>query len=173
MKRKLLIKLNILALFAASILFNVSDAQAQNWNEIVKSVASDREAGDYYGENLAISGDYAIVGAYIEDHDANGANTMTSSGSAYILKKDQGGTDNWGQVAKLVASDRGGSDLFGFRVAISGDYAVVAALGEDHDTSGANYASRSGSAYIFKKDQGGTDNWGEVKKIVASITGEK
>ena len=33
------------------------------------------------------------------------------------------------------------------------------AVGEDPD---------AGAAYIFKRDQGGADNWGQVKKITAS-----
>jgi hypothetical protein len=40
------------------------------------------------------------VGAYQEDEDASGANTLGNAGSAYIFYKDQGGTDNWGQVKK-------------------------------------------------------------------------
>jgi len=113
-------------------------------------------------------GDYAIVGAYAEDEDTNGANTLSNAGSAYIFKKDQGGTDNWGQVKKIVSSDRGASDFFGISVSIDGEYAIVGASTEDHDANGANTISNAGSAYIFKKDQGGTDNWGQVKKIVSS-----
>jgi hypothetical protein len=34
---------------------------------------------------VAISGDYAIIGAYAEDEDASGFNTMTQAGSMYIF----------------------------------------------------------------------------------------
>ncbi|KPK82958.1 MAG: hypothetical protein AMS27_13525, partial [Bacteroides sp. SM23_62_1] len=127
---------------------------------------------DYFGCSVSISGDYAVVGARGEDEDASGLNTMLSSGSAYVFYKDQGGTDNWGQVKKIVASDRAIEDNFGESVSISGDYVIIGASGEDDDTLGGNTYSSSGSAYIFYKDQGGTDNWGQVKKIVAGDRNE-
>jgi len=168
MKKSLLNVSLKLSLIFCSLLIIVPIAEAQTWNEIMKSVASDRGSTDNFGYSVAISGDYAIVGAHLESEDANGANTATYSGSVYILKKDQGGTDNWGEVTKIVASDRASSDRFGTSVCIDGEYAVVGAFVEDHDANGANTLSNAGSAYIFKKDQGGTDNWGQVKKIVAS-----
>ncbi len=143
-------------------------AQAQTFSQIIKAVASDRASDDEFGYSVAISGDYAIVGAIREDEDASGSNTLSGAGAAYIFKKDAGGTDNWNQIKKIVASDRAAGDIFGFSVAISGDYAIVGAFEEDEDASGSNTVSNAGSAYIFKKDEGGTDNWGEIKKIVAS-----
>jgi hypothetical protein len=47
-------------------------------------------------------------------------------------------------------------------VSISGDTIVVGALGGDGDVLG------SGSAYIFGRDQGSTDTWGQVAKLSAS-----
>src|SRR3972149_3578358 len=66
------------------------------------------------------------------------------------------------EVKKLTASDAQASDDFGFRVAVSGDTAVVGAMFEDAGGSSA------GAAYVFQRDQGGADNWGEVKKLTAS-----
>jgi hypothetical protein len=43
---------------------------AQNWNQIIKAAANDRGAVDQFGYSVAISGDYAIVGARFEDEDA-------------------------------------------------------------------------------------------------------
>jgi hypothetical protein len=37
-------------------------AVAQNWSQIIKAVASDRSADDYFGHSVSISGDYAVVG---------------------------------------------------------------------------------------------------------------
>ncbi len=31
--------------------------------------------------------------------------------------------------------------------------------------------SDAGAAYVFERDQGGADNWGQVKKLTASDTG--
>jgi hypothetical protein len=48
--------------------------------EVAKLLASDGAADDEFGESVAISGDYAIVGAYLDDDNG------TDSGSAYIFE---------------------------------------------------------------------------------------
>jgi len=138
------------------------------WIQIKKIVSSDLASGDYFGGSVAISGEYVIVGAFGEDENASGTSFMSAAGSAYIFKQSYGGADNWGQIKKIVASDRAANDQFGYSVAISGNYAVVSAAYESEDASGANTISGAGSAYIFEKDQGGIDAWGQIKKIVSS-----
>lgn len=64
-------------------------------------------------------------------------------GAAYIFHRNQGGTGNWGQVKKLTASDAEAADLFGVSVAVSGDTAIVGALGEDEA------GSEAGAVYVF------------------------
>jgi len=126
--------------------------QASDYDEIQKLVASDRAEGDSFCWSISISGDYAIVGAYSEDDDASGDNTLSAAGSAYIFKLD--GT-SWSQKAKLMASDRAAGDNFGTSVSISGDYAIIGAVREDD----------KGSAYIFMRDG---SNWSQQAKLVAA-----
>jgi len=140
----------------AAYIFERDDGGADNWGEVTKLTASDAQVSDLFGISVAISGDTAIVGAYGEDEKGSDA------GAAYIFERDDGGADNWGQVTKLTASDAQTSDFFGEWVAISGDTAIVGASGEDEKGSGA------GAAYIFERDEGGADNWGEVTKLTAS-----
>ncbi|MCH8305534.1 MAG: FG-GAP repeat protein, partial [Candidatus Marinimicrobia bacterium] len=104
------------------------------WAQETKLLASDGAAFDLFGVSVSISGDYAVVGAYL--HDDNGG----SSGSAYLFKRT--GT-SWAQEVKLLPSDGAAADQFGFSVSISGDYAAVGAY--LHDDNGTN----SGSAYVF------------------------
>lgn len=111
--------------------------------------AQDRE----FGSAVAISGDTAVVGL-LRAFDFG-----DSSGAAYVFRRDVGGTDRWGEVARLTASDGEAHDLFGQIVAISGSTIVVGAPGDD-DT-----ASEAGAVYIFERDQGGSDAWGQVRKI--------
>ena len=139
------------------------------WHEVQKIVASDRTAYDWFGNSVAISGNYAIVGAMIEDEDASGMNTFRDPGSAYIFERDE--TGNWHEVQKIVASDRANWDNFGSSVAISGNYAIVGAPVEDEDASGMNTVRDPGSAYIFERDE--TGNWHEIQKIVASDRAEE
>ena len=56
----------------------------------------------------------------------------------------------------MTASDSQAGDRFGWSVAVSGDTAVVGKCCEDE------------AAYTFGRDEGGLDNWGEVKKLTAS-----
>jgi hypothetical protein len=66
-------------------------ARSQTLAQIKKTVASDRGANDYFGYSVAIAGDYMVVGAYKEDEDASGANTVSNEGSAaYVFKPASG-----------------------------------------------------------------------------------
>lgn len=128
----------------SAYIFELSDGE---WSQMDKLVASDRQEMDNFGVSVSISGDYAIVGAYNEDEDPAGGNTQNNSGSAYIFKYTSG---NWAEVNKIVASDRGGYDLFGNAVAISGDYAIVGAFNESENQVGGNTLFNAGSTYVFK-----------------------
>jgi len=107
------------------------------WIQVQKITASDKDEFDWFGSSVGISGNYAIVGAYVEDEDENGENTMQGAGSAYIFEKN--GSGIWEEVQKIVASDRFFSDGFGSSVAISGEYAII----------GADNADAFGAAYLF------------------------
>ena len=63
---------------------------------------------------------------------------------------------SWSERQKLTASDRASNDIFGPSVSVSGDYAVVGAVGDD---------SVTGSAYIFVRS--GT-TWTQQQKLTAS-----
>jgi len=117
------------------------------WVQEDKLHASDAAAGDKFGNTVAISGDYAIVGA------PSNADAGTDSGSAYVFKRS--GT-TWTEEAKLVASDAATDDKFGDAVAIEGDFALVGARGDDDN------GSVSGSVYVFQRS--GTD-WIEQPKL--------
>ena len=124
------------------------------WHQVSKSTASDAGAADHFGVSVAISGDTKVVGAPTDD-DAGDA-----SGSAYVFERDQGGMDNWGQIKKLVPLDAVAQAQFGTSVAISADTVVVGASRDD------DLGNDSGSAYLFERNQGGIDNWGQVKKLI-------
>ena len=68
-----------------------------NWGQTKKLSASDKASGDRFGWSVAMSGNYAIVGANKND------DTVSNSGSAYIFQRDTDG--NWGETQKLLPSD--------------------------------------------------------------------
>ena len=128
---------------------------AQSFRELTKMMASEPDTMDKFGSNVSISGDYAIVGAYLDDDDAFGKNSIFNAGAAYIFERDVKG--NWKESQKLVASDRSRNDWFGKFASISGDYAIVGAYQKDFGT---------GSAYIFERNLNG--HWRETQKLNAS-----
>jgi hypothetical protein len=120
------------------------------WTLQSKITPADGQAGDSFGESVAISADTILVGAYSDDDLA------ADAGSAYVFTRT--GT-TWTQQAKLLASDGTTGDSFGISTALDGNLAVV---GASNDTP--NGAS-SGSAYVFTR--AGTV-WSEQSKLTAS-----
>ena len=120
------------------------------WAQTQKLTADDGDDNDFFGRSVAISGNTAIVGAYLDDDKGS------ASGSAYIFTNN-GGT--WSQTEKLTADDGAEGDQFGWSVAISCNTAIVGAYLDD------DKGSASGSAYIFTNN-GGT--WIQTQKLTAS-----
>ncbi|WP_437301409.1 hypothetical protein [Sorangium sp. So ce426] len=107
------------------------------WSQQAQLVAADGAASDSLGESVAIVGDTAVVGAPLDDVDAN-----TDQGSAYVFVRSE---TSWSQQAQLVAAGGATEDRFGSSVAIAGDTAVVGAPFDDVDAN-----TDQGSAYPFR-----------------------
>ena len=135
--------IGLLALSASSA------PRASTTFEAVELLATDGAANDRFGHSIAVDGDVALVGAYLDDD--NGAD----SGSAYVFVNDGGA---WTQQAKLLADDGAPGDAFGRSVAIDGDTALVGA--HLHDDKGGN----AGAAYVFVRRG---DAWVQEAKLVA------
>lgn len=121
------------------------------WRYHSKLTASDGAAGDLFGISVAIDDKTLLVGADLHDSAAENAGAVY----AYVLQDNQ-----WQQQAKLVASDAGKTDIFGVRVAISGDSALISARRDDIDGIGMD----AGSAYMFVR-QG--SHWKQQLKLTA------
>jgi hypothetical protein len=154
----------------AAYIFKKNQGGTDNWGEVKKLLASDAAADDRFGDNVTISGNTVVISAYFEDHDTNGvAGDELDVGAAYIFQRNLGGTNNWGQRKKLVASDHTASDWFGCDLSMSGTTLIVGACGESHDTNGISGDEfRVGAAYLFEQNQGGTNTFGQVKKLIAN-----
>lgn len=121
----------------AAYVYGRNEGGPDNWGEVEKLTGSDTAAFDWFGLSVAVSGDLVVVGAY--SHDLIGLD----NGAAYVYQRDAGGVDNWGEVAKLVASDADGQEEFGADVSIDTDTALIGAS-DDFDA-----AFRGGSAYVY------------------------
>ena len=91
-------------------------------------------------------------------------NFFFSAGATYIFEKNNS-TGDWEEAQKLLASDRGNFDNFGWDVAIDGDKALIGARAEA-DLPGGGSASNTGTAYFFERNNSGV--WEETQKLYAS-----
>lgn len=119
-----------------------------NWGHVATITGDDTVAGDKFGFSVSLDGDTLSVGAP-ESGD---------TGAVYLFYRNQDGTDVWGQVKKQTAFDATVGDNLGQAVALSGDTAVA---GAPLKNGGA------GGVYIFYRNQGGNDYWGEVTDVTA------
>ncbi|MBI3426641.1 MAG: putative Ig domain-containing protein, partial [Acidobacteria bacterium] len=113
-----------------------------------KFTAADGAAGDKFGTSVAVSGDYAIVGAPEDD---------AQRGSAYVFVRSG---SSWTQQAKLIAVDGVAADRFGISVSISGPTAVIGASGADSEGN-VNH----GAAYVFVRSG---SSWSQQAKLAVS-----
>jgi hypothetical protein len=129
----------------AAYVFTLVDG---SWVESQKLVASDGQMFDNFGYSLGLDGTTALIGADGATIGDNG-----TQGAVYVFT-ESGGT--WTEGQKLVASDGGPGDIFGYSIAFDGTTAMIGAYG----------ASQSqGAVYAFGA-AGGT--FTESQKLVAS-----
>ncbi len=124
-----------------------------SWRLVDKVTALDAQAGDFFGRSVSLYRNTLAVGAYTEDE--NGSN----SGAIYIFER---GLEQWPQAAKLLASDGAAADRLGQSISLERNTLVAGAF-FDNDNG-----SKSGSAYVFERNEGGPNKWGEVRKLIAS-----
>ena len=120
------------------------------WSQEAKLLPSDGAGGDWFGYSVSVSGDVALVGAYMDDDNGS------SSGSAYVFRYNAG---SWTEEAKLTASDGAANDIFAQSVSVSGDVALIGARLDDDNVTD------SGSAYVFRYNAG---TWSQEAKLTAS-----
>ena len=113
------------------------DPSDDTWGDPITLLASDVHEWADFGCSVAVSGDTAIVGAYVEGFGIYS--------SAHIFQQDDTG---WVERTKLVADDQDDWEEFGYSVAISGDTAVVGA---------------TGSAYLFRRENG---DWLQSSQLI-------
>ncbi|MBK9658046.1 MAG: hypothetical protein IPO66_22580 [Rhodanobacteraceae bacterium] len=107
---------------------------------------------DRYGTSVAVDGDFALVGAYLEDTAVGG-----DAGAAHWFRRVD---RQWVYGGQLLAPDAEIEDRFGIAVDIDGDRMAVGAV---WDVVGTNVDQ--GSAYIYHRQ--GAD-WVFEAKLVAS-----
>ncbi len=124
------------------------------WAQSLKVTDSGGSAGDQFGYSVSADATALIVGAPLDDVNANAdQGSATIFWSPPLLSSSQ----------KVAANDGAANDQFGHSVSISNDAAVVGAY---HDDVGAN--ADQGSAYVFTRPILTGATWSQAQKLTAS-----
>jgi len=107
-----------------------------NWVLMQKLTDPAGAGNDGFGISVSIFGNYAIVGAYLDN-----AGTNVDQGSVSIY---QNSGSTWLLMQKLTDATGVANDYFGYSVSISGNYAIVGAYSDDVGTN-----TNQGSASIY------------------------
>ncbi|QJD29875.1 FG-GAP repeat protein [Methylococcus geothermalis] len=122
------------------------------WTQQAILSASDKSDYAGFGVSVALSGDTALVGAYLADPGG-----LYNAGQAYVYVRSGG---SWTEQAILSASDPSANAYFGSSVAVSGNRALVGAPSAD---SGS--VLNAGQAYVYVRWGG---SWSEQAILTAS-----
>ncbi len=117
------------------------------WTQAQKLViAGDRVIDDFFGHSVAVAGERVLVGAY-------GRNGQL--GAAYLFVRSG---DTWTQAQELTADEPKLYEVFGGRVALTSEHALVSGWGYEFvDAIGSR-----GGGYLFRGD-------GEALTLLAAL----
>lgn len=127
---------------------------AGTWAAQQKLLPDISAVDNFFGAAVAVSGDTALIGAFGDDIDVN-----VDQGAAVVFVRSAG---VWTKQQRLTSADGSANDKFGFSVALSGDVAVVGAIGDD--ISGSD----QGSAYVYSRSG---ESWSQQPRLLDPLGG--
>lgn len=154
--------------YGAVYIFGRNQGGSNNWGQVKRLTPTIPLS--FFGMSLSLSNGTLIVGSAPNPFEDN-----FTGWAAHIFAQNQGGANNWGEVKRLTTNDS--REAFGYDVSISGNIAVVAANSDyDANRNGIIECGRQnlsvgdsecdlGTVHIFSRNQGGTNNWGLLKKL--------
>jgi hypothetical protein len=163
----------------------VFEFDGDTWHQIGYLKASNAERGDSLGVAVVISDDGKTVIGTAQDEDGltTGINNIPgpdyqddirpTTGAVYVFVEND--DDSWSQQAYIKASNTGSGDVFGSRLAVSGDgnVLVVGAQYEDSAAQGIDglqdddSASEAGAVYVFTRED---QTWSQEAYVKGSNT---
>ncbi|WP_353566481.1 hypothetical protein [Haloferula sargassicola] len=115
-----------------------------------------------FGEEVATGSDYCFV-------------SYTRENKVFAYRRDESAPGGWAapvalpEVVDHPFGAYGGS--FGTSLAAQGDLLVVGSPNEGSGNLNGSVSYESGSVYVFQRDLGGQDRWGELAKLLPSNPG--
>ena len=108
------------------------DSNSGKWGQPLKLTASNGHADDGFGNSVAVDGNTAVVGAYLDDRD----NAARDTGSTYVFARKLG---VWSQTLNLAGPGPDQNDRLGYSVAVD-DGTLLAGAPQDANDPGFAYA---------------------------------
>ena len=108
------------------------DSNSGKWGQPLKLTASNGHADDGFGNSVAVDGNTAAVGAYLDDRDAAARDT----GSTYVFARKLG---VWSQTLNLAGPGPDQNDRLGYSVAVD-DGTLLAGAPQDDNNPDFAYA---------------------------------
>jgi len=131
----------------------------RQWQQEQKLLAQSPAPGAWFGTEVAVQGDVAVVGAYLDSPSLFLRPAVANAGSAEVFRYDG---RQWNREQVLLAYwDGQPGDLFGSSLAINGDVIVVGAV-DAHDKG-----PQSGAVYVFRYNKA-WGAWFQQQKLTAS-----
>jgi hypothetical protein len=136
-----------------------------NSSVLRKIVPGDQNSFEAFGWDVAISGQWVLIGKSSES-DQPGGGTGSNTGAAYFYHWEN---NQWVEKQKVYASDVSTGAHFGRAVAMDGPVAVIGAGNEWEDANGQNPVNGAGAAYVFELQ--GNNQWMAVEKVTGTNRG--
>jgi len=125
-----------------------------------KLSVSDGSVPGGFGQALASSGDLLVSTA-----PSTQIGDQTFAGAAYLFQRDQA-KGQWIEQRQIVPQDIMAFEQFGLNVSLDGDTLAVGAPNAE-----VGGVLQQGAVYIFERNQGGADQWGEVLELSDASVG--
>ncbi|MGB2691751.1 MAG: hypothetical protein WBC96_04580 [Thermodesulfobacteriota bacterium] len=112
------------------------DSMTNMWSEVDVLTANIPVMGEFYGSNVSISGEIAIVSAAL---------LASNNGRVFVYERDAMGM--WSETQIITASNGMPGDMFGVETSIDGNQLIVGANGVDGAAG-----TFTGAAYLYGDD---------------------
>jgi photosystem II stability/assembly factor-like uncharacterized protein len=147
---------------SGAVYIYVTTDGGNTWSQQQLIRASNTEAGDLFGSDVALYNDYLVVGAPGEDGIAN---AISNAGAMYFYSRSG---LVWTEQEIKRPSGLEANDVLGYSVAIYGTSAIAGAIGDD---GASNLTSASGAIYaLYILQQSQFTVGTTIRPIVSSTT---
>ncbi len=142
------------------------DSNSGKWGQPLKLTASNGHADDGFGNSVAVDGNTAVVGAYLDDRD----NAARDTGSTYVFARKLG---VWSQTLNLAGPGPDQNDRLGYSVAVDDGTLLAGAPQDDNDPGFAYAMDISDAEWTDFVSTESTDNGEDYFYRVLNLTNDQ